>query len=926
MKKNKNGFSLVELLAVIVILGILSTISLVAYNKYIDNAKKEKDKQNEITIVTAAKSYLESNPEKRPKSIGESLKIHLDTLKEANYLKEDITNSKDESCMPNSYVYVYKNNYDKYTYKGVLYCGDDKVDPDKNVEEPIISDFKFSNKEDVKKASFSMVIHGNKEDTVGIESYNYSITVYNASNTEVAEVYNSGSIPGNDQNIIVVNNNLISDYIKVTEYSQIKVTVVVRNSLGGMYELTKTTEYEDSEKPICGSVKNEPQEDEWYNKKDILQDGKVRQLTVECSDGNGSGCIRSTFSKTWPEVDKKSVESSVITIKDNKGLETDCNVRVNVDIYAPTIKVTAYNSKNEEVTSKTAIDGNTETIEKNSYKGNYNGWLNSTNYSGGVKYKVELSDDIRLSKYTWETGGSDSESGYILDGDKKTNSKELNIYLKDEGNRTGTLTVYDAAGNTTTIIIYADIDYTNPTCSNEVSCTGGGDCSRWLGIGKSLTIKTLCEDKGSSNCALNTGGSFTYNDNINTTKGGAGGNNKPADVYDNAGNKGTCPANVTVKVDHETPKLSETKIYQWKENNDSSRPTTSTVRNLTEYVGGNCNDLFDATNPSCSNNSAISWSRKRLFTMVTATDNFTKTENIFYQYIAKEATTNNIVNDSSRSIESDGISCIQYKACDEAGNCTKNLAKTVKIDKNAPKFTCKFNLEKGITIEPEPLTDGSGSGINTSSLRFVASMADEADEIKASWQTSNSVIIQKINSTSKCGNYTLKGWAKVKDNSGLETVVKCDGEITQPKCCEETVKYNCTNWKWSECTKSCGGGTRYQYQKCYYKSAYDGSHCSGPTEIRAYEGSKCNTQSCNPDWNCYYAGTKVETVPTWCNCTLHGVYTCHTKALRHYCYDKNSGNTIDCFANPNNCPSGFKFMYVCAENPYIDTWGRINDG
>ena len=132
----------------------------------------------------------------------------------------------------------------------------------------------------------------------------------------------------------------------------------------------------------------------------------------------------------------------------------------------------------------------------------------------------------------------------------------LNIYLKDEGNRTGTLTVYDAAGNTTTIIIYADIDYTNPTCSNEVSCTGGGDCSRWLGIGKSLTIKTLCEDKGSSNCALNTGGSFTYNDNINTTKGGAGGNNKPVDVYDNAGNSKNCPANQTVKIDKTRPVIS----------------------------------------------------------------------------------------------------------------------------------------------------------------------------------------------------------------------------------------------------------------------------------------------------------------------------------------------------------------------------------
>ena len=925
-KRKDKGFTLTELLVVIVIVGILSSIAVVATTKYIDNAKKEIDNQNEETIVEAAKSYLESNPTKKPKSIGESLKIDLYTLRKNNYLKEDVKNSKNESCMPNSYIYVYKNDYDKYSYKGILYCGNDKIKPEKDIPRPTITDFVFADKEDVSKASFSMTIHGSDDDSVGIESYNYLIEVYKNKSKDQAEVYNSGSLSGRNQKTITVNNTLISDHIKRTDYTEVKVIVLVRNTLGGVYELTKTAEFEDTLKPICGNIINEAKEDEWYNKKDVLKDKKIRQIIVNCSDGNGSGCVRNAFSKTWPGSTIQSVEYSTIEIKDNKGKKNDCKVRVNIDVVAPTIKVTAYDGKNAVATTKTATDGETKTIDKNSYKGNHDGWLNGINYPEGVKYKVEVSDETRLSKYTWETSSTDSSSGNILDKENnQTKSSVFYIYLKDQGKRSGKLTVYDIAGNKTEMIINAYIDYTNPICTNDVTCTGGGDCSRWLGIGKSLTIKTLCEDKGGSNCAINTGGSFKYDNNIKTTKGGAGGNNKPVDVYDNAGNKGTCPANVTVKVDHETPKLSETKIYQWKENNDSSRPTTSTVRDLTEYVGGICNDLFDATNPSCSNNSAISWSRKRLFTMVTATDNFTKTENIFYQYIAKEATTNNIVNDSSRSIESDGISCIQYKACDEAGNCTKNLAKTVKIDKNAPKFTCKFNLEKGITIEPEPLTDGSGSGINTSSLRFVASMADEADEIKASWQTSNSVIIQKINSTSKCGNYTLKGWAKVKDNSGLETVVKCDGEITQPKCCEETVKYNCTDWKWSKCTKSCGGGTRYQYQKCYYKSAYDGSHCSGPKENRAYEGSECNTQSCNPDWNCFYAGTEVLTVPTWCNCTLHGVYTCHTRALRHYCYDKNSGNTINCFATPKKCPDGFQFMNVCPENPYINTWGRIDD-
>lgn len=313
--KKKKGYSLIELLATVVIVGIIFTIGIVAYSKYIDKAKEEKDKQNETLIVETAKSYLESNPTKKPKSIGESLKIDLYTLRKNNYLKEDVKNSKNESCMTNSYVYVYKNDYDKYSYKGILYCGDEKVKPEKDIPRPTITDFVFADKEDVSKASFSMTIHGSDDDSVGIESYNYLIEVYKNKSKDQTEVYNSGSLSGRNQKTITVNNILISDYIKRTDYTEVKIIVLVRNTLGGVYELTKSAEFEDTLKPICGSVINEAKEDEWYNKKDVLKDNKKRQITVNCSDGNGSGCLRNTFSKTWPGNPAQSVEYSTSTLR-----------------------------------------------------------------------------------------------------------------------------------------------------------------------------------------------------------------------------------------------------------------------------------------------------------------------------------------------------------------------------------------------------------------------------------------------------------------------------------------------------------------------------------------------------------------------------------------------------------------------------------
>ena len=145
----KKGFSMTELLAVVVILGILSTIAIVVYTQYINKAKVEKDKYNEELIIAAAKAYLNANIEEKPKTIGESKKITLETLKNNNYLKEDVKNSKNESCMDNSYVYVYKNSYTNYTYRGVLYCGDDEVKPEEEIPRPVVTEFNFSNMNDV---------------------------------------------------------------------------------------------------------------------------------------------------------------------------------------------------------------------------------------------------------------------------------------------------------------------------------------------------------------------------------------------------------------------------------------------------------------------------------------------------------------------------------------------------------------------------------------------------------------------------------------------------------------------------------------------------------------------------------------------------------------------------------------------------------
>ncbi|MFD3259830.1 prepilin-type N-terminal cleavage/methylation domain-containing protein [Paenibacillus lentus] len=86
--KNQKGLTLIELLAVVVILSIIALIAIPAIGGLIDNSKKDAHVANAIQMVDSAKLAVIAHREVRPPSSGHVVYISLQWLIDEGYLDE----------------------------------------------------------------------------------------------------------------------------------------------------------------------------------------------------------------------------------------------------------------------------------------------------------------------------------------------------------------------------------------------------------------------------------------------------------------------------------------------------------------------------------------------------------------------------------------------------------------------------------------------------------------------------------------------------------------------------------------------------------------------------------------------------------------------------------------------------------------------
>lgn len=130
--KQKKGFTIVELLAVIVIIAVLATLVITSVIGYRENAKEEYMNTLKNQLALAAKSYYSDNPKELPRGQIEgdyklyNTSVMASELAVNNYFTNELVDDNGNSCEAESYVVV-SNMNGVYNYQPCLKCKDGEI-------------------------------------------------------------------------------------------------------------------------------------------------------------------------------------------------------------------------------------------------------------------------------------------------------------------------------------------------------------------------------------------------------------------------------------------------------------------------------------------------------------------------------------------------------------------------------------------------------------------------------------------------------------------------------------------------------------------------------------------------------------------------------------------------------------------------------
>ena len=315
--KNK-GFTMVELLATITILGILSVIAVTSVNFLIDKGKKNFTTSQRNNLISAAKSYYQANRSKLPKDIGTSKSVSYGELKNNNFVGKMVaTDKKTECSLDNTKVVVTMVDKNNYKYKGYLDCGSEHDTVSNDVDNSV--NFTLTPVA-INDTTYKVNIKPSVSGTL-IKSYNFNVL-------KNGYTY-AGPISDRTNSSEVTTKTFVIDLKdkKQTNNFVISMHVVYKlNSEAGSKTGEKNIKYtlpmNDQEKPVCESI----------NGGRTTWGIQPQTITFKCKDykkagGYASGCQKDTYKvvlKTKADVNKYK---SGVKIYDKAGNEGVCPIK-----------------------------------------------------------------------------------------------------------------------------------------------------------------------------------------------------------------------------------------------------------------------------------------------------------------------------------------------------------------------------------------------------------------------------------------------------------------------------------------------------------------------------------------------------------------------------------------------------------------------
>ena len=705
MNINNKGFTMVELLAAVAILAIISGLAISGVSRILSKAHEEYYKSTEKNLVLAAQSYVQSNKSKLPKIIGKKTKITAKELREANYLKSDLTtyNGKTKCDEEKTYVNVFKYGKSDYSYTAYLTCKPDREAKEQLKDDTPTLDVKFpGNYEELRTANVTIDIQGSGDSTVKLLSYTYTLYYFDNNTNKYVQLMSSGSVESRQLSV--------SKTINLSKYTlhgskRIKVVVSATNINGNSKSGAFMNDYQDKTPPSCDikdvDKPNTPKGvKKWVNDK--------RTITVGCDDHDGSGCEKEKYTKTFTN---NSI-TGFITIKDVEGNTRKCEVTTYIDKTAPTLTVNIYkanshgNKTGDVLKSVTVNNKNkNDTIKSSNLPNNNNGWLNKAKYPYGIVIETITTDDIALRQILVEENAKNikkdssnrktlstlsnithpyefpnAETKAVKNNNPNKDTVGTRRQLVDEGSRYTKITVKDGFQNTVTVTLEMDIDRTEPnapTVNGYQKISKDSPPNHETGLA-GYTFDTWLKGWVLTKASTSTDSMSGLEGYFLTTSGQ--GNNDVTDsrqVYRNVNiEEGT----VTIKYRARDYAGNWSSYTTKKVKLDRKGPTAPTVNG---YKKNNATDVSSASGLSAY--TFDTWLKGWVFTKASSsTDGGSGVEGY---YLTTSGQSNDVIDkrQDHRNVNvSEGTVTIKYRAKDNVGNWSEYTTKTVKLDRVAP--------------------------------------------------------------------------------------------------------------------------------------------------------------------------------------------------------------------------------------------------